>query len=175
MHERGADGTIALGDVRLGRRLRVGEPAAFQILWLKWRDQCWSVCSAMSHDRAESVALLGGVYTGLPGVFRGHPGSCPLCCLVAGHVYSVVQRNLELPPLGGIGINVPSAVDTPDSALAARRVAAMSPNLRLVYLVDLFFGCPAANTAALTGANEDDVRAARSTAAWSVVSAGGER
>lgn len=168
-----SDGMPSLAEARLVRRLQAGEPGAFQELWGGWRDRCWSVISPMAEDRDQAVALLRDVYLGLPIAVRGWPLDTPLCCLVGCHVFLGVHRGLELPAIAGIEADIPPVLAAPDKAGVAGRIAAMPPHVRLVYLVDLFFGCPAATTAALVGQDEHQLRLARSKAAWSVV-AGGE-
>lgn len=171
----GTDGTLSLADARLVRRLRSGETAAFQALWAAWRDRCWSVLRPMAASREEAVGLLRAVYLGLPQAVRSWPTDTALCCLVGGHVFRVARCELELPPITGIDAPVPLALSAPDREGVARRVAAMPANVRLTYLVDLIFGCPAATTAALVGEDEHQLRLARAQGAWSIVApAGGE-
>ncbi len=156
-------------EVRLIRRLRDGDAAAFQELWGAWRDRCWSTIRPMVASREEAVMLLRDVYLGLPGAVRGWPDDVPLCCLVGCHVYSAVRRGLELPSIAGIQAHVPPSLAVPNSDGVARKISTMPASVRLTYLVDLFFGCPAATTAALLNEDEGQLRQARSQGAWAVV------
>lgn len=168
-------GMPSLSEARLVRRLRAGEPGAFRDLWGEWRDRCWSVIRPMVASREEAVALLRDVYLGLPQAVRGWPMDTPLCCLVGCHVFRQVRQRLELAPIAGIQADVPQEVTAPDREGVARKISTMPANVRLIYLADLFFGCSAGTTARLVGEDEDQIRLARSQAAWTVVaSAGGE-
>lgn len=162
---------ISLADVRLLRRLRTGEPAAVAELWGAWRGKLWAVCQAMAPERADAVALLASLYGQLPAAARGWREDRPICCLLAGWMLPLIARALELPPVSGIHSPPPARVQRVGAAALPARLAALPPALRLVYLVDLMFCCPAATTAELSGLAEDQVRAARSAAAWSLVAA----
>jgi len=60
----------------------------------------------------------------------------------------------------------PTAIDPGE---VVRRVSEFDPSVRLVYLLDLFFTCPAAGLARLTGLDEQVIRDARITACWALV------
>lgn len=164
--------TVSLADVRLLNQARSGDPAAVRQLWTQWRTPMWSVCRSMAADKAEAVALLQALYAELPLAVRGWARDEPMCCLVGTWVFRRVSASLELERVAGIEVHAPQTVCAPTRADAAVRIARLSPPVRLVYLVDLFFGCPASTTAALLGVDELDLRHARSAAAWSVVAGG---
>jgi len=153
------------------RRLQSGDPAAFQELWGAWRDRCWSTIRPMVASREEAVMLLRDVYLGLPGAVLGWPADVELCCLIGCQVYSAVRRRLELPSIVGIQAHVPPTLAVPNRDGVARKISTMPPSVRLTYLVDLFFSCPAAMTAALVNEDEGQLRQARSQGAWVVVAA----
>jgi len=166
--------TVSLADARLLTRARSGDPRATAEVWTNWRNPLWSVCRAMAADKAEAIELLKELYADLPRAVRGWARDEPLCCLVATWAFRRLHASLELTDLTGIAVTVPETVATPDAALVSERLDRISPQVRLVYLIDLFFGCPASTTADLLGVSEQDIRQARSSAAWSMV-AGGAR
>lgn len=164
---------ISLSEARLVQRLRRGEPAALQELWARWRGPVWAVCRSMSADRASGVQLLAGLYAELGAQARAWQEDQPLCCAVAAWVLTGVKRELQLPDPTGIHAPLPDAAQRVDRPTAQRRLASLPPEIRLVYLVDLMFRCPASLTAELTGWSEDQIRAARANAAWALVAAEG--
>lgn len=165
---------VSIADARLIQRLRRGEPAAWDELWGAWRNRCWSVVSPMGRDREHAISLLREVYRTLPGAVRGWSPGTPLCCLVGVHTYAVVAGAMELSSIDGIEVHVPEETHTPSPDHAVRTLASMPDHVRLVYLIDLFFGCPAGTTAALAGVDENDLRHARSVAAYAIVSGGAQ-
>ncbi len=160
---------VSMAEARLIQRLRRGEPAAWEALWGAWRDRCWSVVAPMGRDRAHAVALLAEVYRTLPGVVRSWSPGTPLYCLVGVHTYTTVAAAMELGTIDGIDIGVPTATHTPSADDAVRTLASLPDHVRLVYLLDLFFGCPAGTTATLAGVDELDLRHARARAAYAIV------
>lgn len=160
---------VDLADVRLLGRLRSGEPEALNALWMRWRDPIWSTCAAMTGDRGVAVDLLRAVYSELGRECRGWSAPLPVACFVAAHTWRVVGARLELPGLTGITPTVPFAMAPPDPGAVATLVAGIEPNVRLVYLLDLFFACPAAGLARLVGVSEQVLRGARSQASWALV------
>lgn len=164
--------TVSLADVRLLTRAKAGEPAAIAQLWQQWRNPMWSVCRAMATDKAHAIELLRTLYAELPSVVRGWARDTSLCCHVATWVFRRLGAMLELPALPSIDVQAPQMVQVPSRTEASQRIAQLSPRVRLVYLIDLFFGCPASTTAALLNVDELDLRHARASAAWSMVSGG---
>lgn len=164
--------TVSLADVRLLTRAKAGEPAAIAEIWQQWRNPLWSVCRAMADDKGGAIELLRALYAELPAAVRGWARDTALCCHVATWVFRRLGAILELPALSSIEAPAPHAVEVPSQEEAARRLARLSPRVRLVYLIDLFFGCPASTTASMLDVSELDLRHARSKAAWSLVAGG---
>lgn len=164
---------VSLSDRRLFVRLRRGEPAAYRDLWAQWRNAVWSVCVAVQPDRAQAVGLLKAVYRELPAVVRGWPTDEPLCCLLGAHVYRVIRDQMELPDPAGIQVPVPSQVRAPSREHVRATLQGLPPMIRLVYTLDLFFGCSATTLARLLDVSEDELRHCRSVAAYGVIAAGG--
>jgi len=141
-------------------------------LWTSWRNPLWSLCVAMAADNTQAIDLIKDLYADMPSAVRGWARDEPLCCLMATWAFIRLRANLELPALAGIEVTVPATVEAPDAASISDRVNRLTPQVRLVYLIDLFFGCPASTTAALVGASERDLRQARASAVWSIVAGG---
>lgn len=160
---------IALEEFRLLSRAKVGEPAALAAVWRNWRNAIWSICLAMARDREHALSLLKTLYGELRSVIRGWTTDTTPCCLVATWIFRRLHALLELPDLQSIDAPAPRAVSVPGHQQVAARVARLSPGLRLVYLIDLFFGCPAQKTAAILGVDEVALRHARAIAAWDLV------
>ena len=161
--------TVSLADARLLTRARAGEPSALTEMWTAWRGPLWSVCRAMAPQEAHAFELLKDLYGDLPTAVRDWARDESMCCLIATWAFGRLQTSLELAVATGIPVSVPERVVTPDPALVLRRVEALSPPVRLVYLIDLFFGCPASTTARMLGITEAQIRTARASAAWSMV------
>lgn len=167
-----AESVVSIADMRLIQRLRQGEPDAFGVVWNTWRGRAWSACRAMTEDRDGAVALLSAVYRGLPRAVRGWDAAYPLCCLVSTHLYRTIREDLELLPLSGITVAVPTEVRAPDADQARARLHRLEPSVRLVYIADLFFGCSASILAELAQETEQDLRDARAVAAYAVATGG---
>ena len=161
-------------DTRLLTRLQRGERAAFEDLWQRWRGAVWSVCVAMCAERSDAVALLQAVYGSLPRSVPGWAAPTPLCCHLGAHVFRVVHAQLELSPVVGIDVPTAGAVRVPDAATARDVLLRVEPHVRLVYLIDLFFHCPAPTLAQLLELDANDLRHARGMAAWRVIEGGAQ-
>ncbi len=171
MRGEGDGAVVDLAERRLIARLRRGEPGALAELWGRWGPAAWSVCAAMAGGPGDEAAkrLLLRVYEALPREAAGWTPDRPLSCRIAGLVYRVVVDGLELRARTGIEAAVPTRFAAPAVPEIAGRIAALEPYLRLVYLLDVFFDCPAAALAELAGVAEPDIRAARAAAAWALV------
>ncbi|MCB9780759.1 MAG: hypothetical protein H6742_19480 [Alphaproteobacteria bacterium] len=160
---------VSLADARLVQRLRQGEPAAFDELWAQWQRPIWSLCNAMADDRAQALSLLQDVHGALSLACRGFAPDVSLCCHVSSLVYRRLQQRLELAPLDGIDIDVPAHTGPPPRAQLAARLRAVPAELRVVYLLDVFFHCPAGTLSQLLQCSEVDVRHARAQVAFALV------
>lgn len=164
--------TVSLADARLLHAARSGAPHAAAAIWKQWRTPIWSVVLAMTQDKARALAELRELYQDLPSAARQWSPQEDLCCHISAWVFRRLQHSLELPEVAGIEVVVPHAVASPTQSQAAERIRSLAPQIRLVYLIDLFFRCPASVTAGLLGIAENDLRHARSNAAWAVVAGG---
>ena len=162
---------VALQEFRLLTRAKSGEQAALAEVWRTWRNAIWSICLAMARDQEHALSLLKALYGDLRSVIGGWTPEITPCCLAATWIFRRLHGLLELPELQSIDAPAPRAVAVPSQHQVAARVARLSPGIRLVYLIDLFFGCPAQTTAAILGVDEVALRHARATAAWDLVKA----
>lgn len=160
---------VSLADVRLLKRAQAGEPAAHAQLWADWRDTIWSTCRAMTASDVTARALLDAHYQHLPTAVRQWPRDQPLCCLVAHWSHARIHQFLQLPPLTGITMPAATRAAPPLAKDIPTRLALVPPAIRLVYLLDLFYGCPAPTMASLLGVAETELRLARATAAWTLL------
>lgn len=164
---------VSIVEARLVQGLRRGDPAAFDALWTRWKRPIWSLCNGMADDRAHAQALLQDIYGALGTDCRGWSPDVSLCCHVSSLVYQRLQQRLELPQLDGIDIDVPEHTGTPTRADVQARLRAVPPELRVVYLLDVFFRCPAGTLSQLLQCEENDVRHARARVAFALVAQGG--
>lgn len=164
---------VTIADLRLIERLQRGDPAAFQQLWGQWRDPAWTACRAMTTSRDAAVALLTVVYRDLPRAVRGWDRQTPPCCLFGAHVFATIHREMELPPIRGIEAHIPPGVRAPSPDDVRHRLGSLDPAVRLVYVADLFFGCASATLSGLVGVDEQELRNARTAAAYALVAEGG--
>ena len=168
-----ADHNVAsLAERRQLLGLLAGEPASFAALWADWRDAAWTACRAMEPERDQAVALLARIYRELPQSVRGWDHRHAVCCLFGAHVFSTLRDALQLEAPSGIEVEIPSNVRAPTDLEVRTRLSALDPTVRLVYVADLLFGCSAATLAELLTVDEQQLRAARSVAAFAVVSGG---
>jgi DNA-directed RNA polymerase specialized sigma24 family protein len=157
---------ISLEEARLLQRVRRGEPDGILRAWDDAKDDLWSVCVAMANDETEALELLRDLYDGLWSETRGWRADVAICCWMAAYAWRRLQALLQLPPLGGIDRNVSSTLEVPGADAVAARVAEIPGPTRLVYLLDLFFGCPADELARLTQIHEEALRDARADATF---------
>lgn len=127
----------------------------------------------MTADAAHARALLQDVYACLPMAARGWSLDAPVCCQLSQLLWERLHRALELAEPVGISVTPPTTTAAPSLATVSSRLAAVPPELRVIYLLDLFFRCPAATLARLSGWSEQDVRNARATVAWRLVAGEG--
>lgn len=160
---------VSLAERRLVERLRRGEPAAVDELWMAQRDAVWAVCRAMAETQDGAVALLRQVYLDLPRAGRGFDVQAPLCCGMAAWLWRDIGGLLELAPLRGIEPVPPDRHAALASTQVVARLGALEPNVRLVYLLDLYFGCPVGRLSDLVALPEADLRAARTQAVWGLL------
>lgn len=125
----------------------------------------------MSADLVQARALLQDVYVHLPVAARGWTLDAPVCCQVSELLWRRVTHLLELAAPAGIEVSMPDATAALSSRDVAGKLAAIPPEQRVFYLLDIFFRCPSATLARLAGCAEADVRAARAAAAWMLVTA----
>lgn len=156
-------------DSRLIARLRHGEPQALAQLWDQWKGPIWSLCRGMGTDPDQARLLLQDVYGVLPTAARGWSLDAPVCCQLSKLLWQRLAGILELQAPVGIQASPPDRTCTPARADVAARLAAVPPELRLIYFLDIFFRCPAATLAHLSGWSEQDVRKARAKVAWALV------
>jgi hypothetical protein len=123
----------------------------------------------MTDTQDAAVALLRQVYVELPRASRGFDAQAPICCGVAAWLWRDIGGVLELPPLGGIEPVPPDRYAELAPAQVAARLGALEPNVRLVYLLDLYFGCPVGRLSDLVALPEVDLRAARTQAVWGLL------
>lgn len=157
---------VSLEDARLLQRIRRGEPDGILRAWDESKDELWSVCVAMTKDESEALELLRDLYDGLWSETRAWRTDVAICCSMAAYAWRRLQARLQLPPLGGIDRDVTFTLEVPGADGVAARVAAISGPIRLVYLLDLFFGCPADELARLTQLAEESLRDARADATF---------
>jgi DNA-directed RNA polymerase specialized sigma24 family protein len=162
---------ISLADARLLQRLRRGDPDAVRVLWDDAKDDLWSVCAAMTDDRV-ARDLLKDLYEGLWRETRGWRNDHAICCLLASYAWRRIAAVLELPPLRGIGGDVPSMLECPNEEVLRARIAGLSGPVRLVYLLDLFFACPLDVLAELTSLQASTLREARAEATFALLRRG---
>ena len=160
---------VSLADVRVIRSLQRGEPAALQGVWDAWKHACWSICKAMAADLTQAKALLLVIYGELPASSRTWDPQRPVCCQLGSLVHRAIAGELDLPGLTEVDFELPEAVAPASTADLLGRMGRVPPLLRLVYLVDLFFHCPSAETSALLGIPESALRQARSRVAWALI------
>jgi hypothetical protein len=160
---------VSLDDARLLQRVRRGEPDGVLRVWDGAKDELWSVCLAMAPDRA--LELLQDLYDGLWSETRAWRADVAVCCLVAAYAWRRLEALLQLGPIPDIDRSVPSALEVPSADQIAARLAGVPGTARLVYLLDLFFGCPADELARLTGLREEALRDARADATFRVLAA----
>jgi hypothetical protein len=160
---------VSLDEARLLQRIRLGEPDGVDRVWEDAKDDLWSVCVAMTANETEALRLLRDLYDGLWSETRGWRGDVAICCLLAAYAWRRLEALLQLPPLGGIDRGVSSTLEVPGADAVAARVAAIPGPMRLVYLLDLFFGCPADELARLTRLREDALRDARAAATFRIL------
>jgi hypothetical protein len=162
---------VSLEEARLLQRIRRGEPDGVDRVWDDAKDDLWSVCVAMAADETEALGLLRDLYDGLWGETRGWRTDVATCCLLAAYAWRRLHALLQLAPLGGIDRSVSPTLEVPGADAVAARVAAIPGPVRLVYLLDLFFGCPADELARLTQIHEDELRDARAAATFRILAA----
>lgn len=160
---------LSLVEARLVQGVRRADPGALQEVWDTWKHAAWSVCRAMAPDAEAARLLLVAVYREFPRQARTFTTEHPLCCQVGALVHLVLAAELDLPELSEVQPEPPVQPRAPEGDELARRLAALPPELRLVYLLDLFFHCPSAETSSLTGISETALRHARSRVAWALV------
>ncbi len=159
-------------DARLIARLRRGEREALTSLQEQWRDAVWSVSCAMTGSEREAQSLVQAMWRSLRDDTRGWSANTPLCCQLAGLLCRLIASRLDLPQPDAEGFSLRYA----QRAIPAEEIAATIPTIppatRLVFLLDLFFECPADALAHATGVPEPSVRHARSAALWRFVPLG---
>jgi DNA-directed RNA polymerase specialized sigma24 family protein len=163
--------SVALEDARLLQRVRRGDPEGVEQLWDGAKDDLWSVCVAMTPDGDRALDLLRDLYDGLWSETRAWRVDAAICCLVAAYAWRRLQAVLQLEPLAGIDRGVSSTLQVPGADAIAARLAAIPGSTRLVYLLDLFFACPADELARLTALQEDALRDARADATFRMLGA----
>lgn len=164
---------ISMQDARLIARLRRGEREALAGLQEDWRDEIWSVCGAMTGSEGEARALVQTVWRSLRDETRVWSATTPLCCQLAGLVCRVIVERLSLPQPDAEEMPFRFAERDVEAQEVAARVRQIPPATRLIFLLDLYFGCPADALAAATGVPVGAVRYARSAAIWRMVAPGG--
>lgn len=160
---------LSLAEARLVQGVRRAEPAALQAVWDEWKHATWSVCKAMEPEPEGARRLLLAVYRSFPRQARAFSTDHPLCCQVGALVHLVLADELGLPELSEEEPEPPAALRGLGGGDVAARLAGIAPELRLVYLLDLFFHCPSAETSSLTGISESALRSARSRVAWALI------
>lgn len=123
----------------------------------------------MADDPQHARLLLQDLYGALPVAARGWSLDAPVCCQLSSLVWQRLSRTLELSAPIGIQASLPDETRAPSRQEVAARIAAVPPELRLIYFLDIFFRCPAATLARLAGWSEQDVRQARAKVAWALV------
>ena len=163
---------VQLSERRLVQRLQRGEPRAFQELWLSRRDSVWSVLRGVDPDESRAFSLLKAVYLGLPGSVASWEPDESLCCLLASHVFTVVcaERGLSAPE--DVVVVAPRQTRVPRQDDVRELLEAFTAVDRLIYALDLFFGCDATTLSRLVGADEAALRHARASVAYGLVNAG---
>ncbi|NOY25931.1 MAG: hypothetical protein GXP62_08680 [Oligoflexia bacterium] len=163
---------VSMQDARAISRLKAGDGAALTDLWTRWKTPIWSLCRGMASDVEHARELLRDIYVHLPPAARGWSLDAPVCCQVSALVWSRLQRRLELRAPDGIDVHIPDHAAAPSRTVIAGKLAAIDPELRVIYLLDVFFRCPAATLARISGWGEADIRTARAAAAWQLVTVG---
>lgn len=156
-----------MADARLIQALRRGE--GLDRLWQDWGPPTWSICLGMAPDRARARELLADIARSLPLAVPGWSLDASICCQMSKLVWQRISIRLELPAPASIEIEAPARTATPTSDQLRRRLAACPPEHRVIYLLDLYYRCPSAVLAELSGWGEEQVRAARAAVAWSLV------
>ncbi len=173
-----ADGSISLAEARLLRDLRGGKAAAAHEVWERFRSPIQAVCRGMGDGSGETVvewrALFDGLRAGFQETARHWPVDRPLCCLVGAWVFTALAGRLNVGSLVGVQVSIPRVVRAPSIDEVPERLGRLSPAVRLVYLVDLYFGCPASLLAEISGQPEVGLRMARAVGAWGMVDAGSQ-
>jgi len=123
----------------------------------------------MGSRPGEDRWLLSAVYGELPPAARAWEAHLCLSCLMGAHVFETVRRRLALPLPQGTAPRLPPAVRLPPAAEVLRRLSQVDPMDRLIYLCDLFFHCPVAETSEMLGLSVAQLRNARIRVAWSLV------
>ncbi len=163
---------ISMQDARLIARLRRGEREALAGLQEEWRDAVWSVCSAMTGSEREAQSLVQAMWRSLKDDTRGWSATSPLCCQLAGLLCRLVASKLDLPQPDEEGFVLRYAERTVHAQDVSAMLPTIPPSTRLIFLLDLFFECPADALAHATGVPEPAVRSARSAAIWRFVPLG---
>lgn len=162
-------GPVPIEDARLISRLRAADRGALDELWVSWRAPTWAVCRGMGGEPERARALFDDIQAQLPGAVRGWSLESPVCCQLSRLVWRRLEARLELPRPAGIEASVPARTATPSRDEVARRLSRVPPELRVIYLLDVFYRCPARTLAALSGWAELEVRKARAAVAWALV------
>lgn len=156
-------------DARLIARLRRSEREALAGLQETWRDAVWSICCAMAARGQDPGALASAVWRGLKDDARGWSANRAICCHLAGLVARVLVRRLDLPQPDLEEFEPRAADHLVEAHEVLALVAGFPPANRLVFLLDLYFECPADALSDATGVLEPALRAARSTATFRLV------
>ena len=156
-------------EARLIARLRRGEREALSGLQEEWRDEVWTLCLAMTRSEREAQLLVQGVWKAFRDEVRTWSAHAPLSGQVAGLVCREVARRLNLPQPGEGAVALPAA----ERLVAAHEIqavlASVPPAPRLVFLADLFFGCPVDLLSGLVAVPEAALREARAAVCWRLV------
>ena len=124
-------------------------------------------------DGQEAQALLLEAYEDLPTLCRSWTPSAGICCHISGWLYRRVAAQLELAQLSGIQLVPPTSFAPPAPDAVPRLLRSAAPEMRLVYVLDLFFGCPAGQLSSLIEVSEAQLRDARTAVVWHLLSGGG--
>lgn len=156
-------------EARLIARLRRGEREALAGLQEEWRDEVWTLCLAMTRSEREAQLLVQGIWKAFRDEVRTWSAHAPLSCQVAGLVCREVARRLNLPQPGEAALTLPVA----ERLVAAHEIQAVlhgvPPAARLVFLADLFFGCPVDLLSGFVAVPEAALREARAAVCWRLV------
>lgn len=159
-------------DARLIARLRRGEREAIAGLQETWRDAVWSICCAMAPRGEVPGALASAIWRGLKDDARGWSANRPICCHLAGLVARALVRRLDLPQPDQESFPPSPADHAVEAHEVLALVATFPPANRLVFLLDLYFECPADALSDATGVLEPALRAARAAATFRLVPPG---